>query len=132
MPKPAKKVIEKGHPEEWPMILPQVIHHERAVKYVVDRKSHGKSLPKKSAPKQKLLDKSIAAARDVVQPGLHVGHCVPHEVLFISSCHSFSSVTYHADTGHFYLSLGITHINGVPVIQKTSQNELNHEEQKEF
>jgi hypothetical protein len=32
LPKPVKKAIEKGHSEEWPMILPQVIHHERAVK----------------------------------------------------------------------------------------------------
>ena len=27
-----QQVIEKGHPEEWPLILPQVIHHKKAVK----------------------------------------------------------------------------------------------------
>ena len=30
--KPGKKVVEKGHPEEWPLALPQKIHYERAVK----------------------------------------------------------------------------------------------------
>jgi hypothetical protein len=32
LPKPCKKVIENGHPEDWPLILPQVIHHESAEK----------------------------------------------------------------------------------------------------
>jgi hypothetical protein len=40
--------------------------------------------------------------------------------------------SFHADTGHWYLSQGIVGINNVPVIQMTLLNEQNHEEPLEF
>ena len=58
------------------------IHHEKAVKKDGEGKDPKKSILKNLFP-NKNLDKSIAAARDVVPPGLHVGSCRPHEVLFI-------------------------------------------------
>lgn len=39
---------------------------------------------------------------------------------------------FYADTGHWYLSKGISAINGICVIQKSLLNELHQEEQKEF
>jgi purine nucleoside permease len=40
--------------------------------------------------------------------------------------------SFHADTGHWYLSKGIVGINNVRLIQKTLPNEQNQEEQREF
>jgi len=40
-------------------------------------------------------------------------------------------VTIHGDSGHYYLSKGISHINGIPVIQTTSPDEVPPLEQME-
>ena len=45
---------------------------------------------------------------------------------------SLENPSFHADTGHWYLSQGIVGINNVCVIQKTLLNEQNQEEQQEF
>lgn len=40
--------------------------------------------------------------------------------------------SFHADSGHWYLSQGIVGINNVSLIQKTSLSEQHLVEQKEF
>lgn len=40
--------------------------------------------------------------------------------------------SFHADTGHWYLSKGIVGINNVCLIQKPLLNEQHHEERQEF
>jgi hypothetical protein len=50
------------------------------------------------------------------------------ENIFVSS--RPENPSFHADTGHWYLSIGVTHINGVPVIQRSSPSELLQEEQR--
>lgn len=47
----------------------------------------------------------------------------------LSSCQTKtykSKIEYYADTGHWLLANGITHINNIPVIQNSSLNESNH------
>lgn len=39
--------------------------------------------------------------------------------------------SFHADTGHWYLSQGVVGINNISVIEMTSLNEQNQEEQLE-
>lgn len=40
--------------------------------------------------------------------------------------------SFHADTAYWYLSKGVVGINNVRLIQKTSPDEQNQEEQREF
>ena len=58
---------------------------------------------------------------------------MPTETQFPTPCYTNfnDEVTFYADTGHFYLSKGITHINGVPVSQDSLLNEQNPAGSKE-
>ena len=45
---------------------------------------------------------------------------------------SLENPSFHADTGHWYLSQGVVGINNVRFIQKTLLNEQSQEEQQEL
>ena len=61
-----------------------------------------------------------------------VGQFEKYEENFVNTVGSNLSpdckVTFYADSGHFYLAKGITHINGIPVIQNSLPSEQPRQE----